>query len=73
MDALSGQSNVSGCEAPLLGAERATRSLGAIWLDLGIEAAREGGYARELSDEEKAQQQQALTDAINGFAVLAVH
>ena len=46
------------------------RSLGAQWLDLGIEAAGEGGYARELTDEEKAQQQQALTDAIAGFDVV---
>src|SRR5436189_1838596 len=46
------------------------RSLGAQWLDLGIEAAGEGGYARELTDEEKAQQQQALTDAIQGFDVV---
>ncbi len=46
------------------------QSLGANWLDLGIEAAGEGGYARELTDEEKAQQQQALTDAIKGFDVV---
>jgi len=46
------------------------RSLGAKWLDLGIEAAGEGGYARELTDEEKAQQQQALTDAIKTFDVV---
>ena len=46
------------------------RSLGSNWLDLGIEAAGEGGYARELTDEEKAAQQQALTDAIKGFDVV---
>jgi NAD(P) transhydrogenase subunit alpha len=46
------------------------QSLGAKWLDLGIEAAGEGGYARELTDEEKAQQQQTLTDAIKGFDVV---
>jgi len=46
------------------------RSLGANWLDLGIEASGEGGYARELSAEEKASQQQALTDAIKGFDVV---
>jgi NAD(P) transhydrogenase subunit alpha len=46
------------------------QSLGARWLDLGIEAAGEGGYARELTDEEKARQQQALTDAIKGFDVV---
>src|SRR4051812_45146072 len=46
------------------------QSLGADWLDLGIEAAGEGGYARELTEEERAQQQQALTDAIKGFDVV---
>jgi NAD(P) transhydrogenase subunit alpha len=46
------------------------RSLGANWLDLGIEAAGEGGYARELTDAEKAAQQQALTDAIKTFDVV---
>src|SRR3954451_22561973 len=46
------------------------RSLGAEFLDLGISAAGEGGYARELTDEERAQQQQALTDAIKGFDVV---
>jgi NAD(P) transhydrogenase subunit alpha len=45
-------------------------SLGAQWLDLGIEASGEGGYARELSEDERAQQQQALTDAIKGFDVV---
>jgi NAD(P) transhydrogenase subunit alpha len=46
------------------------RSLGAQWLDLGVEAAGEGGYARELTEEERARQQQALTDAIKGFDVV---
>lgn len=46
------------------------KSLGAQWLDLGLEAAGEGGYARELTDEERARQQQALTDAIKGFDVV---
>ena len=46
------------------------QSLGAKWLDLGIEAAGEGGYARDLTDEEKAQQQQALTDATKTFDVV---
>lgn len=40
------------------------RSVGAEWLDLGIDAAGEGGYARELTDDERARQQQALQDAI---------
>jgi NAD(P) transhydrogenase subunit alpha len=46
------------------------QSLGAQWLDLGLEAAGEGGYARELTEEERARQQQALTDAIKGFDVV---
>jgi len=46
------------------------QSLGAAWLDLGLEASGEGGYARELTDEERARQQQALTDAIKGFDVV---
>ncbi|MGV9859600.1 Re/Si-specific NAD(P)(+) transhydrogenase subunit alpha [Gordonia sp. NPDC003425] len=46
------------------------RSVGAQWLDLGIDAAGEGGYARELTDDERAKQQQALEDAIKGFDVV---
>jgi NAD(P) transhydrogenase subunit alpha len=46
------------------------QSLGAQWLDLGLQASGEGGYARELTDEERARQQQALTDAIKGFDVV---
>jgi proton-translocating NAD(P)+ transhydrogenase subunit alpha len=46
------------------------RSVGAQWLDLGIEAAGEGGYARELSEEERAQQQKALEEAITKFDVV---
>jgi NAD(P) transhydrogenase subunit alpha len=46
------------------------RSVGAQWLDVGIEAAGEGGYARELTDDERAQQQKALEDAIAGFDVV---
>ncbi|MBU3675164.1 MAG: Re/Si-specific NAD(P)(+) transhydrogenase subunit alpha [Solirubrobacteraceae bacterium] len=45
-------------------------SLGANFLDLGIEAAGEGGYARELTDEERAAQQKALEEAIKGFDVV---
>ena len=45
-------------------------SLGAQWLDLGIEAAGEGGYARELTQEERDQQQQALTEQTKGFDVV---
>lgn len=46
------------------------RSVGAQWLDLGIDAAGEGGYARELTEAERAQQQQALEEAIKGFDVV---
>ena len=46
------------------------RSVGAQWLDLGIDAAGEGGYARELTDEEKAQQQKVLEEKISGFDVV---
>jgi H+-translocating NAD(P) transhydrogenase subunit alpha len=46
------------------------QSLGSQWLDLGLEASGEGGYARELTDAERADQQQALTDAIKGFDVV---
>ena len=46
------------------------RSVGAQWLNLGIEAAGEGGYARELSDEERAEQQKKLEEAIKGFDVV---
>ena len=42
------------------------QSLGAKFLDLGVQAVGEGGYARELTEEERAQQQAALQDAIAG-------
>jgi H+-translocating NAD(P) transhydrogenase subunit alpha len=43
------------------------QSLGAKWLDVGVDAAGEGGYARELTEEERAKQQQGLQDAIANF------
>jgi NAD(P) transhydrogenase subunit alpha len=46
------------------------RSLGAQWLDLGIEAAGVGGYARELTPEERSEQQKRLEEAITGFDVV---
>lgn len=46
------------------------RSVGAQWLDLGIDAAGEGGYARELTEAERAQQQSALERAITKFDVV---
>jgi H+-translocating NAD(P) transhydrogenase subunit alpha len=46
------------------------RSVGAQWLDVGIDASGEGGYARELTEDERAQQQKALEEAISGFDVV---
>ncbi len=50
------------------------QSVGAHWLDLGggagISAAGAGGYARELTEEERAQQQKALEEAITGFDIV---
>src|ERR1700743_3233278 len=46
------------------------QSLGAMWLDLGLEASGEGGYARELTEEERATQQRALSEASKGFDVV---
>ncbi|HEX2016647.1 MAG TPA: Re/Si-specific NAD(P)(+) transhydrogenase subunit alpha [Solirubrobacteraceae bacterium] len=46
------------------------RSLGAQFLDLGVQAAGEGGYARELTEPERAAQQQALSEAIATFDVV---
>jgi NAD(P) transhydrogenase subunit alpha len=46
------------------------RSLGAQWLELGVQAAGDGGYARALTAEEQAEQQQRLTEAISGFDVV---
>src|SRR5207253_8302002 len=46
------------------------RSLGAQFLDLGIEAVGEGGYARELTAEEREEQQRRLEEAITGFDVV---
>jgi NAD(P) transhydrogenase subunit alpha len=46
-------------------------SLGAAFLDLGgVSVSSEGGYARPLTAEESAAQQQALIDAISGFDVV---
>jgi NAD(P) transhydrogenase subunit alpha len=46
------------------------RSLGAQWLDLGIEATGQGGYARELTEDERTEQQKRLEEAITGFDVV---
>jgi NAD(P) transhydrogenase subunit alpha len=46
------------------------RSLGAKFLDLGVSAAGAGGYARELTAEERAQQQTALAEHLKGIDVI---
>jgi proton-translocating NAD(P)+ transhydrogenase subunit alpha len=45
-------------------AKEEAESLGATFVDLGISAEGAGGYARELSPEELARQQEALTEVI---------
>ncbi len=46
------------------------QSLGAKFLDLGVNAVGEGGYARELTDDEKKQQQDAMTEYLKKVDVL---
>lgn len=46
------------------------QSLGARFLDLGVSAAGEGGYARALSDDERALQQQRLADHLRSVDVV---
>jgi H+-translocating NAD(P) transhydrogenase subunit alpha len=45
-------------------------SLGAKFLDLGVSAAGSGGYARELTAEERTAQQQALVEHLKVFDVV---
>ncbi len=45
-------------------------SLGAKFLDLGVSAAGSGGYARELTAEEREQQQVALANHLKGIDVV---
>ncbi len=45
-------------------------SLGAKFLDLGVSAAGEGGYARALTEEERAEQQRRLADHLRGVDVV---
>ncbi|MFC4819170.1 Re/Si-specific NAD(P)(+) transhydrogenase subunit alpha [Dokdonella ginsengisoli] len=45
-------------------------SLGAKFLDLGVSAAGSGGYARELTQEERDQQQHALAEQLKAFDVV---
>lgn len=45
-------------------------SLGGKFLDLGVSAAGEGGYARALTDDERALQQQRLGEHLKGIDVI---
>ncbi|GAB3514918.1 NAD(P) transhydrogenase subunit alpha [Pseudoxanthomonas daejeonensis] len=45
-------------------------SLGGKFLDLGVSAAGEGGYARQLTDEERAEQQRRLAEHLRGIDVV---
>jgi len=45
-------------------------SLGAKFLDLGVSAAGEGGYARQLTEEERAEQQRRLAEHLKGIDVV---
>ena len=45
-------------------------SLGAKFLDLGVSAKGEGGYARELTAEERVAQQQKLAEHLKGIDVI---
>lgn len=45
-------------------------SLGGKFLDLGVSAAGEGGYARQLTEDERALQQQRLADHLKGIDVV---
>lgn len=45
-------------------------SLGARFLDLGVSAAGEGGYARQLTEEERAEQQRRLAEHLKGIDVV---
>ncbi len=45
-------------------------SLGAKFLDLAVEAKGEGGYARELTEDEKKKQQEKLAEHLSGMNVV---
>lgn len=45
-------------------------SLGGKFLDLGVSAAGEGGYARQLTEEERAEQQRRLAEHLKGVDVV---
>jgi NAD(P) transhydrogenase subunit alpha len=46
------------------------QSLGGKFLDLGVSAAGEGGYARQLTDEERAEQQRKLGEHLKNVDVI---
>src|SRR6476620_11851145 len=46
------------------------QSLGGKFLDLGVTAAGEGGYARQLTDEERAEQQRRLAEHLKNIDVV---
>ena len=46
------------------------QSLGGKFLDLGVSAAGEGGYARQLTDEERAEQQRKLGEHLKNIDVI---
>jgi len=46
------------------------QSLGGKFLDLGVSAVGEGGYARALTDEERAEQQRRLGEHLKGLDVV---
>lgn len=51
-------------------AKEEVKSLGARFLDLGIEATSTGGYARELTPDESETQQKMLVAAMTGFDLI---
>lgn len=46
------------------------RSLGARFLELGVDAVGKGGYARELTEEERSEEKQILEDAIRSSDII---
>lgn len=50
--------------------EEQVESLGARFLKLDVGGSGEGGYARELNEEEQARQQDKLAEAVSGFNIV---
>ncbi|MDX1626557.1 MAG: NAD(P) transhydrogenase subunit alpha [Wenzhouxiangellaceae bacterium] len=63
-----------GCQVEAYDIRAAAReqveSLGAKMIDTGVDAETEGGYARDLTDEEKARQAEALSDRLSAADVV---